>query len=1443
MPELKKNKFLGMNQDILPDNDNFPQGHYYYALNTVLTDKLDSITNEMGNYLYAETGLKVIGTIKVQEHIVVFCTNNAETVSQIGVIYNQRYVAVSDPLGVINQLDFRLAYPITGEYQFNSKGECILAFRSANFEPRVINIGSLNSPILTDSNDINDTLMFPNMVLSNIGTTLVDSGGSLRTGIVYITYRYRGDDDTITASGNISNPVSVNDDITSLGYVNVDGEDFNLGSPKSIAIGFTNLDTRFKFIELIAIIKLNGATSARRFATLEVNSTTLNTVFTGNEFFQELSLDEVLIRPANYNRIKAITQLNNRLYAGNVEESLPIEYQEYANNIVINYTSSLKNILTFPDSQKLNQQRGFQHGEVYCFYIVWRLNNGGYSRAFHIPGRLPYNNETNADISTDVTDVKVFEINDTCNALGNPMTNNAGTFTPDNTAISNMGYWQNRNEFYPSEGNFPIGNVRHHRFPTMAFTKGRYYTSVNEYGVSALDMLGIIASNVVVPPEIADLVQGYEILYAKRDYNNSLWLSQSTMNNLARPIDDYTEYKKYTVNNGGNWNVYHTGRFNATVPTSTMLANNYSFISQNLALDKPELFNCYFRVEYILQRNTNTIITKTNAESTSFVVDLTEQSQAQLYGGSYKTGNISESVSVPNKTVTLFGDNRPLENFIGVGYNFIKAGTFILNPSSFGFIQTDNIAGGAGVGKGVLNVNLNYQIPLVTLYRNYKDVYNSFLSQQLVTTGFISPANAPQTDIIYGGDSWLCDFSYKNISRSYFVFEEANYETKNSAFKIVHRFICESNSNVNLRFEDFTQDTKYFPKTPLTDFLNLADAVPFDFYDVEQNNFKYNKDYTSVNDLVTTTVYNPFTVVVNKFPFRTIRSRINKAEGLTYSWKSFLANEYYESVKNRGEITNVQGFNNNLIIHHADSVFITRGREQFQGVDANIQVTLGAGDIYDLPPQELLPDVGYAGTQHQLSCVVTKLGYAFIDAKQGKVFLYSGKLMEISNSGMFNFFEENLKFYINTLVPFNAPINYTYKAILNQFNQVLYYEIEMPVNDIFTPLQAANLTGIPSLEFSPENIYLFYNPLIFNVFGRKGISQDAGYYYIEVFNEPLVTTGDCLLLVTDELKDDNPYQNVGYSITYDEEFNRLMLAKCLQGIVTEVVNCIDVPTVSTRQNVFTREVTRTRYVNVVTRGNGNLPVTSTVTPTIEFLEGEPIATRYKYTYEGTISTVVVLDTLQFQVSNSFTSGSIDIYRGNDFFFTLLKGESFTILDPQTTEVFTYIGEMYSAAPNLPNGFRITRREGIFEYWNGSNWFYDSTVRWITFNFIPLPITDYVPDATGFYQESNSIQWSNVGGTWFDTQQVQYYTNANCVTGTADNANYQDTYIETTQYWDGSNWQNCFTEYLVQQCTTSYVELPFTYIDPDDVIGYFDQDLCYEETDIVIENNQLREIKF
>lgn len=1438
MAEIKKNKFLGMNQDILPDNDNFPQGHYYYALNTVLTDKLDSITNEVGNYLYAETGLKVIGTIKVQEHIVVFCTNDGETVSQIGVLHNQRYNGVGDPLGVINQMDFRLAYPITGEYQFNSKGECILAFRSANFEPRVINIGSLNNPILTDSNDINDTLMFPNMVLSNIGTTLVDSGGSLRTGIVYITYRYKGDDDTITATGNISNPVSVNDDGASLGYVNVDGEDFNLGSPKSIAITFTDLDTRFKFIELIAIIKLNGATSARLFATLEVNSTTLSTVFTGNEFFQELSLDEVLIRAASYNRLGSITQLNNRLYAGNVEEPLPIEYQQYANNIVINYTSTLKNILTFPDSQKLNQQRGFQHGEVYAFYIVFRLNNGGYSRAFHIPARLPYNNELDADISTDVPDVKVFEVNDTCNALGNPMTNNAGTFTPDNTAISNMGYWQNRNEFYPSEGNFPTGNVRHHRFPTMAFCKGRYYNSVNEYGVTALDMLGIIASNVVIPVEIQDLVQGYEILYAKRDYNNSLWLSQSTMNNLARPVDDYTIYKKYTVNNGGNWNVYHAGRFNATVPTSTMLPNNYGFISQNLTLDKPELFNCYFRVEYILQRNTDTIITKTNDESTSFVVDLTEQSQALVYGGSYKTGNISEAKSVPNRTVTLFGDNRPLENFIGVGYNFLKAGGSVLDTGAFGFIKTDDIAGGEGVMKGVFNFapNNSYQIPLVTLYRNYKNVYNSFLTQQLATTGSIISKALTQTPVTYGGDSWLCDFSYKNISRSYFVFEEANYETKNSAFKIVHRFLCESNSNVNLRFEDFTTDTIYYPKSPLSTFLSFADLVPFDFYDVEQNNFKYNKDYTSINDLITTTVYNPFITVVNKFPFRTIRSRINKAEGLTYSWKSFLANEYYESVKNRGEITNVQGFNNNLIIHHDDSMFITRGREQFQGIDANIQVTLGAGDIYDLPPQEILPDVGYAGTQHQLSCVVTKLGYAFVDAKQGKVFLYNGKLMEISNSGMFNFFEENLKFYVNTLIPINTPINYTYTSVLDSQGNILYYEIEMPVNEIYTPLEAANLAGIPNLEFSPENVYLFYNPMIFNVFGRKSISQDAGYYYIEVFNEPIVTTGDCLLLVTDELKDDNPYQNVGYSITYDEEFNRLMLAKCLQGIVTESTICVDVPTVSTRQNVYYREVTRQRYVNVITRPNGTFSNVITVPSSIsETLGGYNYAFGYNYTVTSSTGNFTI------DISPLFLSGSVDVYKNGVLQVpSLFAGDSYT--QPNViNDLYTIIGSFFYTLEIPDFGMVITVDEPLVEYWDGSIWSSNPATRYITYN-APADYT-LIATATAGYQESSSVQWSNVGGTWFDAQVVQYYNNLNCITGTGDNSNYQDTFIETTQYWDGSNWQNCFAEYLVQQCTTTYSELPFTYIDPDDVIGYFDQDLCYEETDIVIENNQLREIKF
>jgi hypothetical protein len=74
-------------------------------------------------------------------------------------------------------------------------------------------------------------------------------------------------------------------------------------------------------------------------------------------------------------------------------------------------------------------------------------------------------------------------------------------------------------------------------------------------------------------------------------------------------------------------------------------------------------------------------------------------------------------------------------------------------------------------------------------------------------------------------------------------------------------------------------------------------------------------------------------------------------------------------------------------------------------------VALGAGDIFDLAPYEVLStEEGYAGTKHKFGCALTKLGYVFADVTQGKIFLHTGEgLDEISRYGLRQFWRDHIR--------------------------------------------------------------------------------------------------------------------------------------------------------------------------------------------------------------------------------------------------------------------------------------------------------------------------------------------------------------------------------------------------------------------------------------------------
>jgi hypothetical protein len=126
-------------------------------------------------------------------------------------------------------------------------------------------------------------------------------------------------------------------------------------------------------------------------------------------------------------------------------------------------------------------------------------------------------------------------------------------------------------------------------------------------------------------------------------------------------------------------------------------------------------------------------------------------------------------------------------------------------------------------------------------------------------------------------------------------------------------------------------------------------------------------------------------------------------------YKQFRPLDFYEQPKERGSITKLVAYQDKILIHHEQALYLTIGSEKIASTAG--EISLGSGDIFRVPPKEVVPsEYGHAGLEYQLASTMTPAGYFFVDTFQRKVYLFNGKLNDLTRAGMRNYFQENLVF-------------------------------------------------------------------------------------------------------------------------------------------------------------------------------------------------------------------------------------------------------------------------------------------------------------------------------------------------------------------------------------------------------------------------------------------------
>ena len=282
-------------------------------------------------------------------------------------------------------------------------------------------------------------------------------------------------------------------------------------------------------------------------------------------------------------------------------------------------------------------------------------------------------------------------------------------------------------------------------------------------------------------------------------------------------------------------------------------------------------------------------------------------------------------------------------------------------------VNSSDNAGGPPVGN-----RSTYFISNLDAFKT--DVYKSIDSQELIWTGFeilgndidnfvftsatstaltnthngetadysidtVQGANWQNVDPIdtgiYGGDTYLCRYG---ISAT---LTPSDIDTPSNPKKAIHYHIVESTDNINFRHIE-SDKTLYFPGTPAKDILRLAGSND-DFTD--QENIKYNKNYSELNDL---RVAFPLPLSETKqldFPTRVHRSAKNDSTSLIDNYRVWLSNQFKDLPKNRGELWKLASFNNLLYFHMQESLLKSQGKQSMQMNDGS-DAYVGSGDIF-----------------------------------------------------------------------------------------------------------------------------------------------------------------------------------------------------------------------------------------------------------------------------------------------------------------------------------------------------------------------------------------------------------------------------------------------------------------------------------------------------------------
>lgn len=991
-----------------------PPGSYRFAKGMVDGNTPGSKENEAG---FTNLGIiapyNVIGVIALNIGFVVFSTNNSN--SEIGVWDGSTYTTTyNDP-----NLNFNTSHPIKGEYRIEATGNRVITWIDDVNPPRILNIDNLSLV-----NTVNDLTIFQDVTNPSISAySISDSGGSLPVG-AYVPFTfYKGLDGSTTNIFVHDKTFYINDDSKSVAFNLDDGAPGLTVSNKAINITFAGCDTNFDTL-VVGFVRIAGQIITAYEAIVKSISSTINVTITGAESLTSVSLDQVLTANSIYENAKAITQVNNQLVLANLTSKTLPNFQPYALAIKVDYSDSVVNIISNVGTHKDTLPPSLMPGDVYALYIGLELNKGGWV-FYHIPGRPSVAGETNS-VTTDGLTYLKYQVDNTTNSGG----------------ATNMGYWENTSETYPNDPiydgtiaggpNLRNQKVRHHRMPTVSKLESATYSSNLAVGTTSLVKLSLVVSNVNIPAGIQSQIKRWKLFFAKKSPNNSIvggsdLLQYSFGNNADATVRWST---------GGNWgNDAVGGSFDGfgitNRHTDTLLSHPLDHLyapaefTPDFAWFHYGLTSTGVDTPWNGFRGTGGLLSTTGAsrgQTAGMVLDYTAMTSAKTYAGQFR--RVQAYQYLPQNAKINFLKSAYTEPFFGVTITPLSAIGTVFNDVPYLHVRSSGTASWSVGGQFSKADGVTTPGNPETVYYQYGKVVSnahvSFTSQDLIPfEGYYSPSTTGGT--FNGGDTFFCYMGY--LACAPLAGNQASVlgDPAHQGIRAWHSYVGYSRRNWNYRHQTSGDiSTYYYGKTDVTTLYSPQLSNPVDVATTSTtgtlissaetlNNITYNPDFNSLNNLMVGTTYSVNLVNATQFPNLIIYSTVQGTESKDISWRIFPSGNRYTMPKNKGAIINIQGISNrDLLIHCHDTLYKTKTDVTLNSVDGE-DVNLRSNELFSIQPEELVSaTTSYAGTQNKFSCILTKVGYVSVDDAQGKVFLLTDSLNEISTNGLRQFFRDNM---------------------------------------------------------------------------------------------------------------------------------------------------------------------------------------------------------------------------------------------------------------------------------------------------------------------------------------------------------------------------------------------------------------------------------------------------